>query len=65
MGNRADAITGRERESSSSSGRPPDLVRLTTYYVRLWHIEESEEGVREKREGDEEGEWENGEGTNG
>ena len=60
MGNRADAIT--ERESSSSPGRPLDLVRLTTYYVRLWHIEESEEGVRE---GDEEGEWENGEGTNG
>ena len=51
-----------ERGSSSSSGRPrpPDLVRLTTYYVRLWHIEESEEGAREKGM-----RRENGEGTNG
>ena len=56
---------GRERALPPLDVRRTWSVRLTTYYVRLWHIEESEEGVREKREGDEEGEWENGEGTNG
>ena len=54
MGNRADAITDRPSELLLWT----DLVRLTVY-VRLWHIEEREEGARAT--GDEEGEWENGE----